>query len=228
MGYVPPPIKGYPVRPPFPGSDSKAAREHYIREAVACFEGKRDFDERTLPFFAVSDASEVFEKRIEAALNETRSILDRTWGTGLGYTQSLITGKPMEQPNSDIRQVIVVRKDLNMRKGKMAAQVAHAAMAFLVDKLHSVTEDGPEFRVLLSSHQEEWLFGLHTKICVGVDSEEELKEVMHKATVAGLPVYPVTDAGLTEFHGEPTLTCAAIGPAPKDRFEDITGHLKLL
>jgi PTH2 family peptidyl-tRNA hydrolase len=61
-----------------------------------------------------------------------------------------------------------------------------------------------------------------------VDSEEELMEIHDKAVAAGLEVHLITDSGRTEFHGEPTRTCLAIGPDEADRIDDITGHLQLL
>lgn len=114
-----------------------------------------------------------------------------------------------------MKQIIVMRKDLNMRKGKLVAQGAHASMkAYLENKDHpNVTE---------------WLKGLFTKIAVSVDSETELFDVAQKAKDAGLIVAVIQDSGLTEFGGVPTYTCIAVGPATHDELLPITGHLKLL
>lgn len=114
-----------------------------------------------------------------------------------------------------MKQMLVVRKDLNMRKGKMIAQGAHASM--LVTMFHS---DHPFFK--------KWISGKFTKIAVGVDSEEELLSIHKKAEKLKWPTALVTDAGLTEFHGEPTNTVVAIGPAPDELVNELTGHLKLL
>lgn len=115
-----------------------------------------------------------------------------------------------------IKQVIVLRKDLNMRKGKMVAQGAHASTRAFV----AATKMYPA-----AAH--EWYEGLATKIGVGVDSEAELWEAYTKAVQAGLPAAMIKDAGLTEFK-EPTNTAVAIGPAPAEHIDPITGHLKLL
>ena len=128
------------------------------------------------------------------------------------------------------KQVIVVRKDLNMRKGKIAAQVAHASMKVFLDM--STHYPGEHFlRIPLrgeNSPFHQWLLGRFTKVCVYVNSEQELMDVYTKAISYEIPSALVIDAGLTEFNGVPTKTCAAIGPEFPDRIDPITGHLKLL
>ena len=122
--------------------------------------------------------------------------------------------------------VIVVRTDLQMRKGKIAAQVAHAAMCFLVEN-----NDAQEFdhlEVQLTPVEAEWLSGSFTKIVVGVDSEDALNNLILKAKLEDIEVYPIIDAGKTEFKGVPTLTCAAFGPTHAEELDHITGKLKLI
>lgn len=124
------------------------------------------------------------------------------------------------------KQVIVVRKDLNMRKGKLAAQVAHASMQFiLTDSMIHVWA----FQKDLTPPQVEWLRSeLKTKIVPYVNSEAELLDLIEKAHVVGLVVYPMYDHGLTEFKGVKTLTCAAFGPDLGENIDPVTGHLPLL
>lgn len=119
------------------------------------------------------------------------------------------------------KMVIVVRKDLNMRKGKIAAQVGHAVMKSCIDVLR-------RDNLFLSELEHEWFWGLSTKIVVGIDTEAELIELIMRADEVGIKTYPITDAGKTEFHGEPTLTCAAFGPALPDDIDVLTKDLKLL
>jgi peptidyl-tRNA hydrolase, PTH2 family len=121
--------------------------------------------------------------------------------------------------NRSVKQVIVMRNDLNMRKGKMIAQGAHASIMFLAASclLNTGVHDDAV----------PWLCQGMTKICVRVDSEAELLDIQKKATEAGLVVNPIVDAGLTEFAG-PTFTCLAIGPNKADAIDAVTGHLKLL
>jgi len=130
------------------------------------------------------------------------------------------------------KQVIVIRKDLNMRKGKMVAQGAHASMAAVLDRMVILShkKEIQEKTLILESGtpMESWINGLFTKVCVSVDSESELIGIYEKAKGAGLIASIITDAGLTEFNGVPTKTCIAIGPNWSEEVNQITGHLKLL
>ena len=126
----------------------------------------------------------------------------------------------------NVKQVIAVRKDLSMRKGKLAAQVAHASMKFLLENNESERSD--ELLIKLSKNEAQWVNDLFTKIVVSVDSEDELKDLILKAQLRDVETNPITDAGLTEFHGVPTLTCCAFGPDEESVLNEITGHLKLM
>jgi PTH2 family peptidyl-tRNA hydrolase len=121
----------------------------------------------------------------------------------------------------DTKQVIIVRKDLNMRKGKIAAQVAHASMKVFFDRMK-------EDKIIISKAMKEWVEGSFTKICVYVESEEELLALYKKALDADIPCALIKDNGNTEFHGVPTHTCVAIGPDYIDKIDAITGGLPLL
>lgn len=127
---------------------------------------------------------------------------------------------------SEPKQVIVVRKDLNMRKGKIAAQASHASLGAV---LNYATYTGEEsITIAVNSPLFDWLSGRFTKVCVSVDSEEELLAIYNLAVRNGVNVKLITDAGLTEFNGVPTKTCLALGPDYPENIDSITGHLKLL
>ena len=127
-----------------------------------------------------------------------------------------------------VKQVIVVRKDLNMRKGKLAAQVAHASMKVFFDMGEFTHPDVFEI-ANLTKPMIKWMdYGPFTKIVVGVNSEEELLEIKKKAKEANIPNALIKDNGLTEFHGIPTNTCIAIGPDEEEKINAITGELELL
>lgn len=125
-----------------------------------------------------------------------------------------------------VKQVIVMRNDLNMRKGKMIAQGAHATLGCLIGSDISMETRGPAV-IFVPTLVRDWISTGMKKISVRVDSEEELLSIHEKALAAGLLSHLVTDAGHTEF-SKPTVTCIAIGPADDAAIDPITGHLKLL
>lgn len=130
-----------------------------------------------------------------------------------------------------IKQVIVLRTDLNMRKGKMVAQGAHAAMKVFFDRMVEVGDGHYEI-----GRQEDWdweavkqwVEGPFTKVCVGCPSEADLVALEVQAKEQGLPCALIIDSGKTEFGGLPTRTALAIGPANAEDIDKVTGHLKLL
>lgn len=119
----------------------------------------------------------------------------------------------MTDPYS-MKQVLLLRTDLKMRRGKEIAQGAHASMKVTLENL-----EHPDVKA--------WLAGPFAKIALGVDGEEDLLALVAAAEAAGIVTATIVDAGRTEFAGVPTLTAAAIGPAEASRIDAITGHLKL-
>ncbi len=110
--------------------------------------------------------------------------------------------------------MLVARADLGMGRGKIAAQVAHAAVAAVL-----ATARSRDFRA--------WLEEGQPKVVLRAGSEEELLAIAAKATAAGLHAELIRDAGRTQL--EPgTLTCCAIGPAGSDKIDAVTGALPLL
>lgn len=135
------------------------------------------------------------------------------------------------------KQVIVVRRDLKMRKGKIAAQSGHACVEAVLmalakeDRLSDVrVEDG--WVQLADTGRDatplsEWFARGVAKICVYVDSEEALLDLARQGEDAGFCVALIQDAGHTEFHGEPTYTCLAFEPLYPEQIDPITGELPL-
>jgi PTH2 family peptidyl-tRNA hydrolase len=138
---------------------------------------------------------------------------------------------------SNTKQVIVIRKDLKMRRGKEIAQGAHASMrpcvhgligAMLrevIDPEHA--EPWEHIPLPLTAVERAWLAGSFRKVVCQVDSEAGLLEVYEAAKAAGLTVHLITDAGLTEFGGQATDTALAIGPDYDDRIDLVTKDLEL-
>lgn len=132
--------------------------------------------------------------------------------------------------------MIVVRRDLGMRKGKIAAQAGHACVEAILSALAKerrlcdiIYEND---RITLRRGGEttpltEWFSDGEAKICVYVNSLDELLEVDRKVRAAGLISALIQDAGCTEFHGVPTYTCLAVEPAASEVIDPITGELPL-
>ena len=128
-----------------------------------------------------------------------------------------------QAPNT--KQVIVIRHDLKMRRGKQIAQGAHASMSFLTRKLQSKSSICIDD---FTPNEQTWIMGSFAKVCVRCNSEDELMAIHDKANEIGLEVQLITDSGRTEFHGQPTRTCLAIGPDDASKIDQVTGHLELL
>ncbi|MDQ4050344.1 MAG: peptidyl-tRNA hydrolase Pth2 [Thermoproteota archaeon] len=116
----------------------------------------------------------------------------------------------------DFKQVIIVRRDIKMGTGKIAAQVAHAAVM------------GAE-RVKTSRREwfRDWFAAGQAKVVVKVSGIEELMAVRRRAEELSLPVVQVQDSGLTQIPSG-TITCIGIGPAPSGLIDRVTSELKLL
>jgi PTH2 family peptidyl-tRNA hydrolase len=132
---------------------------------------------------------------------------------------------------NNTKQVIVLRKDLKMRKGKMVAQGAHASMKVFFDRGYFAAQDSQAhdpYIIDMTVEMEEWVNNIFTKICVSVNSEAELLAIHELAKSLDLPCSLIQDAGLTEFGGVPTYTAVAVGPAKNEDVDKVTGGLPLL
>jgi PTH2 family peptidyl-tRNA hydrolase len=116
----------------------------------------------------------------------------------------------------EYKQVLVIRTDLKMSRGKLAVQTAHAAVSSAEEaRKHSPTV------------WRKWLWEGQKKVAVKVATEDELNSLRKEAEHAGLPTYLVRDRGLTELPPG-TVTALGIGPAATKVVDKITGNLKLL
>lgn len=135
---------------------------------------------------------------------------------------------------TDAKQVILVRKDLNMPAGKLGAQVAHASLACILNMGRmTATTEGAEFRLPLTVDNPHansifhWMTTSFPKITLEVKNEAQLKRFHDEAKAAGLPVSWIVDAGRTVFDGVPTPTCVGIGPASREAIDAITKKLRV-
>lgn len=149
----------------------------------------------------------------------------------------------MATPTYKSKQMIVVRRDLKMRKGKIAAQAGHACVEATLMALAregrlgevrvATTEEGAPSWVFLDDEGTEptplsnWFNAGVAKVCVYVDSEEELLDIATSGRGQGLICALIQDAGFTEFHGEPTYTCLAFEPLAPEQIDPLTGELPL-
>lgn len=130
-----------------------------------------------------------------------------------------------------------MRRDLKMRKGKIAAQAGHACVTAVLlalereGRLGQVQAADGGVRLAPSDQPptplSEWFARGVAKICVYVDSEEELLAIDRKAKDAGILSALICDNGLTEFHGQATYTCLALEPLMPEVVDPITGDLPL-
>ncbi|MDO4596321.1 MAG: aminoacyl-tRNA hydrolase [Coriobacteriaceae bacterium] len=136
------------------------------------------------------------------------------------------------------KQVIVVRRDLKMRKGKIAAQAGHACveatLCALVRQRRTAQVRADEDGNVYLEHDgadvsplTDWFDAGVAKICVYVDSEEALLDLAQRGRAAGFAVSLICDAGHTEFHGQPTYTCLAFEPLRPEQIDPLTGDLPL-
>jgi PTH2 family peptidyl-tRNA hydrolase len=125
-----------------------------------------------------------------------------------------------------MKQVIVIRRDLNMRRGKEIAQGAHASMAFLVNAANDLSEFD-DVRCLVPDDVYRWFDNGHKKVTLHVRTEQDILLLHAKARELGLRSHYIVDEGWTEFNMQPTITCLAIGPNESSLIDTITGNLPL-
>lgn len=112
-----------------------------------------------------------------------------------------------------LKQVILVRQDLKLPKGKLASQAAHASVDAVLKSNKRLVK--------------EWRSTGMKKIILKVKDLEELLKYEKNAKKADLVTAIITDAGLTTI--EPgTTTCVAIGPDAEEKIDKVTGDLKIL
>jgi len=132
------------------------------------------------------------------------------------------------------KQSIIVRGDLNMPKGKMAAQVAHASMGailnFAINENRKIlANDGAlyMYQMLVPTPVHEWLSGDFAKIVLKCQTADDLFALEDQAKAQNIPYKLIKDNGTTVF-SEPTITCIAIGPWYAEVIDEMTKNFKLL
>ncbi|XP_051972951.1 peptidyl-tRNA hydrolase 2, mitochondrial-like [Xyrauchen texanus] len=117
--------------------------------------------------------------------------------------------------SGEFKMILVVRTDLKMGKGKVAAQCSHAA----VSAYKQVQRRNPELL-------KQWEYCGQPKVVVKAPDEDCLLELLTHAKALGLPVSLIQDAGRTQI-APGSRTVLGVGPGPADLIDKVTGHLKL-
>ncbi|KAI9296201.1 PTH2-domain-containing protein [Neoconidiobolus thromboides FSU 785] len=120
-----------------------------------------------------------------------------------------------EDSSESCKMVLVVRTDLGMGKGKVAAQCSHATLACYKKAVK-----------LGSKSLKIWEYQGQPKITLKCDSEEQMLLLFDKASKSGLICQVIRDAGRTQIAAG-SLTVLGIGPSPISQIDQVTGHLKL-
>jgi len=122
---------------------------------------------------------------------------------------------PSGKGSLEYKLVVVIRDDLDISGGKLAAQVAHAAVTCALEAKEKKTK-------WFSA----WYREGQRKVVLRAKDLQHLRELSEKARRLGLPRALITDAGYTELPPN-TTTCLGIGPAPENELDKVTGSLPL-
>ncbi|KAK0651310.1 peptidyl-tRNA hydrolase PTH2-domain-containing protein [Cercophora newfieldiana] len=168
----------------------------------------------------------------ESDIDEDDTILDHApnWTNGeeadrrQGLRAATQAAAVAPKANEECKLVLVVRTDLGMTKGKIAAQCGHATLACYKTLSRAAAKDPASAEAKLLR---QWERLGQAKIAVQVKSEEEMLELMRKARSLGVTAEVIQDAGRTQIAAS-SRTVLGVGPAPKSEVDKITGHLKLL
>jgi len=126
------------------------------------------------------------------------------------------------------KQVVVVRRDLRLKRAEAASYVARASSQFLVNNRQE-GELSEIVEIPLSSEEKEWLDGDRLVIVLGVPSENALMAIVGRAEILGLTVATMQRQVRPDDKSEldTTVVCAALGPHDEDSIDAVTSKLKL-
>lgn len=135
---------------------------------------------------------------------------------GSGIAVAMGFGFKAVRTDEEYKIVVLVRTDLDMGKGKIAAQVGHASVELA---LRAQKMDRKAFDTWMSNGQR--------KVVLKVANKDEMIRYMNEARSSGLYTCMITDAGRTQVDPG-SQTCVGIGPAPESEIDKVTGSLKML
>ncbi|KAK4228381.1 peptidyl-tRNA hydrolase 2 [Podospora fimiseda] len=150
---------------------------------------------------------------------------DRRQGLRASSSSKTTSSSSAINTNEECKLVLVVRTDLGMTKGKIAAQAGHATLACYKSLSREATKKGPSSRAAQILKQ--WEKRGQAKIAVQIKSEDEILSLQGIARSLGITAEVIADAGRTQIESG-SLTVLGVGPAPKSEVDKVTGGLKLL
>ncbi|KAK3954663.1 mitochondrial peptidyl-tRNA hydrolase [Pseudoneurospora amorphoporcata] len=203
-------IRGYLIPP-----ELKEERRRHFEDPVESEESDVDEDDYIL------DHAPNWANGLEA--DQRQGLRARNTGEMRKKTKKTETPGGLD-PTEECKLVLVVRTDLGMTKGKIAAQCSHATLA-CYKRLFSAAQLEPQS--LSARLLRQWERNGQAKIAVQTKSEDEMLELMGRARSLGVTAEVIQDAGRTQI-ASGSRTVLGVGPAPKSLVDQITGHLKLL
>ncbi|KAK0705210.1 peptidyl-tRNA hydrolase PTH2-domain-containing protein [Lasiosphaeris hirsuta] len=206
-------IRGYLISPAL-----EAERQGTWKDPVESEESDVDEDDTILDHAPNWDNGEEADRR--QGLRASAAAAAKPKVAAKETSSSVLTPRETEE----CKLVLVVRTDLGMTKGKIAAQCGHATLACYKTLLRASQKDPQGAEAKLLRHWER--FG-QAKIAVQIKGEDEMLLLMGKAHSLGVTAEVIQDAGRTQIESG-SRTVLGIGPAPKSVVDQITGHLKLL
>ncbi|KAJ4390364.1 hypothetical protein N0V85_007296 [Neurospora sp. IMI 360204] len=207
-------IRGYLIPP-----EMKEERRRYFEDPVESEESDVDEDDLIL------DHAPNWANGLEADQRQGLRARGAAAASFSGEKKKKVKAPKLGlDPTEECKLVLVVRTDLGMTKGKIAAQCSHATLA-CYKRLFSAAQLEP--MSLSARLLRQWERNGQAKIAVQTKSEDEMLELMAKARSLGVTAEVIQDAGRTQI-ASGSRTVLGVGPAPKSLVDQITGDLKLL
>lgn len=126
---------------------------------------------------------------------------------------------------SNLKQVILLRRDMRLRRAEAAALASKASMAFVIE--WDMSERSGSVQVDITGIEAEWLLGSAKRIVLGVSSEEAMRKLLLKAEIQGVSTYEIIGSTNGKTDEGIQLIAAALGPDDEDKLDLITRNLKL-
>ncbi|KAK3997167.1 peptidyl-tRNA hydrolase PTH2-domain-containing protein [Cladorrhinum sp. PSN332] len=217
-------IRGYLISPAL-----TAERESNWKDPVESEESDIDEDDTILDHAPNWSNGEEADRRqglrATPSSSTTTKTKTKTKTISSSFSSSSSENKTKINPNEECKLVLVVRTDLGMTKGKIAAQAGHATLACYKSLSREASKDGPQSRAAQILKQ--WEKRGQAKIAVQIKSEDEILSLQGVARSLGITAEVIADAGRTQIESG-SLTVLGVGPAPKSEVDKVTGGLKLL